>query len=257
MTDPRTLPVGANLESFIAAVRDAPILRRAGIRDALVHTSDVPFPLFNMVVAADFLPGREEERTGDLADLMTAHGLPWLWWETPGHEPHRATLEARGLQREAVPGMYVELDGPVDLRSDVRIFPVTDRTRAAYLDVFMDGFGMPEFIREPMSELLTVTTLDPELFVHLLAWEGERPVGCGTVYLDAGTAGVYNIAVLESARGRGIGYAVTAALMNVGVAAGCTNAVLHASELGRPVYERLGFEEVCQTPQWVWMPPER
>ena len=93
--------------------------------------------------------------------------------------------------------------------------------------------------------------------MHLLAWDGDRAVGCGTVFLDAGTAGVYNIAVLESARGRGIGYAVTAALMNVGVAAGCTNAVLHASELGRPVYERLGFEEVCQTPQWIWMPPER
>jgi len=49
---------------------------------------------------------------------------------------------------------------------------------------------------------------------------------------------------------------MTAALMNVGVEAGCTHAILHATELGRPVYERLGFEEVCQTPQWVWMPPE-
>ena len=38
--------------------------------------------------------------------------------------------------------------------------------------------------------------------------------------------------------------------------AGIANAILHASEIGRPVYERLGFEEVCQTPQWIWMPPE-
>ena len=254
MTDPRTLPVGANLEAFIAAVREAPILRRAGVRDALVHTSDIPVPLFNMVVAADFLPGREEERTGDLADLMTAHGLPWLWWETPGHEPHRATLEARGLHRDPVPGMYVELAGPVAPRSDVRIDPVTDATSSSFVDVFLAGFEMPEFVRDPMSDILT-DALDPELFVSLLAWDDDRAVACGTVFLDAGTAGLYNIAVLESARGRGIGYAITAALMNVGVAAGCTNAVLHASELGRPVYERLGFEEVCQTPQWIWMPP--
>ena len=175
MTDPRTVPVGANLEAFIAAVREAPILRRAGVRDALVHTSDIPFPLFNMVVAADFHPGREEERTGDLADLMTAHGLPWLWWETPGHEPHRATLEARGLHRDPVPGMYVELAGPVDPRSDVRIEPVTDATYSSYVDVFMEGFEMPEFVREPMTDILT-DDLDPELFVNLLAWDG-RPGG--------------------------------------------------------------------------------
>ena len=62
----------------------------------------------------------------------------------------------------------------------------------------MAGFEMPDFVREPMCDLLT-TALDPELFVHLLAWEGDQPVGCGTVFLDDGTAGLYNIAVLESA----------------------------------------------------------
>ena len=256
MADPRSVPVGANLEAFVAAVRQAPILRRAGVRDALVHTSDIAFPLFNMVVAADFLPGREEERTGDLADLMTAHGLPWLWWETPGHEPHRATLEARGLRRDDVPGMYVELAGRVDPLTDMRIEAVTDGTRARFVDVFLEGFGMPDFVRDPIEEVFG-TALDTEQFVHLLAWEGDRAVGCGTAFLDAGTAGLYDIAVLGSARGRGIGRAVTAALMNVGVAAGCSRAVLHASELGRAVYERLGFEEVCATPQWIWTPTER
>jgi GNAT superfamily N-acetyltransferase len=255
MTDPRSVPVGANLEAFIASVVDTPILRRAGIRDALVYTSDIAFPLFNLVAGADFHPGREEERTADLADLMTAHGLPWLWWETPGHQPHVPTLEARGLHREDIPGMYVELDGRVDPRSDVRMDPVDEGGLATYLDVFMEGFAMPEFVREPMGGLF-LSCLDPELFVHLVAWEDGQPVACGTVFLDAGTAGVYNIAVPERHRGRGLGYAITAALINVGVDAGCTSSVLHASEMGRPVYEKLGYEEVCQTPQWIWMPPE-
>ena len=68
------------------------------------------------------------------------------------------------------------------------------------------------------------------------------------------TAGIYNIATTPSARRRGIGYAVTARLMNVARARGCTEAVLMASALGRPTYERLGFVEVCQTPQYVWLP---
>ena len=43
--------------------------------------------------------------------------------------------------------------------------------------------------------------------------------------------------------------------MDLGRERGCTHAVLHASDLGRPVYERLGFVEVCQVPQYVWLPP--
>ena len=253
MTDPRIGPVGANLEAFAVAVADTPILRRAGVRDAVVYTSDVSFPLFNTVSGAAFRPGTEAERTADLADLMTAHGLPWLWWQTPGHEPDAETLTARGLHYEAVPGMYAELSGPVDQRRELR----TERaTLTAYMDVFMAGFEMPEFLRQPLGELY-FQALDPELFVHLLAWEDDVAVGCGTVFLREGTAGIYSVAVPGEHRGRGIGYAVTAALMNVGLAAGCTNAVLHASEVGRPVYARLGFEEVCQTPQWIWTPPEQ
>ena len=256
MTDPRIGPVGANLEAFVVSVADTPILRRAGVRDAVVYTSDVPFPMLNMVAAAAFRPGTEAERTGDLADLMIAHGLPWLWWQTPGHEPDPETLTARGLHYERVPGMYAELSGELDQRHELRIERATDATITAYMDVFLAGFEMPEFMRQPMGELL-IHAMDPELFVHLLAWDGDVPVGCGTVFLHDGTAGIYNVAVPEQHRGRGIGYAVTAALMNVGVAAGCTNAVLHASEKGRPIYERLGFEEVCETPHWVWMPPEK
>ena len=149
--------------------------------------------------------------------------------------------------------MYVELAGPVDPRSDVRIERVTEPDHAAYMDVFLAGFAMPDFVREPMSDVFT-TALDSELFVHLLAWEGDRAVGCGTVFLDAGTAGIYNIAVLESARGRG-----HRLRRHGGADERRRRRRLHERGAarqrdGRPVYERLGFEEVCETPQWIWMP---
>ena len=40
------------------------------------------------------------------------------------------------------------------------------------MDVFLAGFEMPEFMRQPMGELL-INAMDPELFVHLLAWDGD------------------------------------------------------------------------------------
>jgi GNAT superfamily N-acetyltransferase len=81
-----------------------------------------------------------------------------------------------------------------------------------------------------------------------------RPVACGTAYLTGPTAGLYNIATLEDVRSRGVGYAVTTALMELARAAGAEHAILHATDTGRPVYERAGFVEVCQVPQYVWMP---
>ena len=68
------------------------------------------------------------------------------------------------------------------------------------------------------------------------------------------TADGYNIATLEPARGRGIGSAVTAALLAEGRAGGRTASILHAWPLGLPVYQRLGFAAVCRMPQYVWVP---
>jgi predicted GNAT family acetyltransferase len=58
------------------------------------------------------------------------------------------------------------------------------------------------------------------------------------------TIGVYNIATLEMARRRGYGAAMTARVVADGAADGCDVAILQASEMGRPIYERLGFRTV-------------
>ena len=115
------------------------------------------------------------------------------------------------------------------------------------------GFEIPDDFAPEFAALYSAL-LDDGL-VHVLATLDGHPVAGGSVWVTGSTAGLYNISTLEQSRGRGIGYAVTAALLNLGRDLGCTHAVLHASESGRPVYERLGFAEVCQVPQFVWMPP--
>ena len=94
--------------------------------------------------------------------------------------------------------------------------------------------------------------------LHVLATLDDEPVACGSGFLSGpglATLGIYNIATLQarspsrdrSSRDRGT-HASRAR------ARGCTDAVLMASAMGRPTYDRLGFVEVCQTPQYVWMP---
>ena len=57
-------------------------------------------------------------------------------------------------------------------------------------------------------------------------------------------AGVYNVFVAPELRGRGYGAAMTAAAIAAGLGTGATSACLSATELGLPVYERMGFQAV-------------
>jgi predicted GNAT family acetyltransferase len=78
----------------------------------------------------------------------------------------------------------------------------------------------------------------------LVGYADGVPVTTGFSVQTGETLGIFTIATVADARGRGYGAAMTAKLVAEGAAAGCTVAVLQASTMGRPIYERLGFRVV-------------
>ena len=77
----------------------------------------------------------------------------------------------------------------------------------------------------------------------IVAIADGRPIGTGlgAIHGVAGWVGV--IFVTPERRGEGIGRALTEAVCDILDGAGCRSLVLVATELGRPVYDRLGFRE--------------
>ena len=69
----------------------------------------------------------------------------------------------------------------------------------------------------------------------------ERIAGTGIATTNGAVGWVGMIFVDEGLRGRGIGTALTAAVIDRLEADGCATLVLLASPLGRPICERLGF----------------
>ena len=59
--------------------------------------------------------------------------------------------------------------------------------------------------------------------------------------------GVYMVATLPEERGKGYGVALTAAAIE---AAPHLPAVLQASDMGQPVYRRLGFQDISSYALW-------
>jgi GNAT superfamily N-acetyltransferase len=89
----------------------------------------------------------------------------------------------------------------------------------------------------------------PGCAVYVGYADGEAVVS-GLGWRTGRTIGVYSIATIESARRRGYGAAMTARVVADGVDAGCDVAALQASEMGRPIYERLSFRTVVRYASW-------
>ena len=71
-------------------------------------------------------------------------------------------------------------------------------------------------------------------------------MAAAALFLGAGVAGIYNVCTVPEARGRGIGGAVTGAALREAASRGLRLAVLGSSEMGYPVYRRLGFHDVSR-----------
>jgi GNAT superfamily N-acetyltransferase len=258
VNDPRIAPVEKNLIAFYGDALSSPVLNVADLDGARGYYTDIPFPLCNVVFDARFDPGREAEQTRAVLDEYTGRGLPFLWWGTPSTTSPGLELACAemGMLREDVPGMHRPLDGPVEVRAPegLRLELALPESLGVLTDVMLAGFGMPEWLKDPFLEMFGGLAADR--LVNVLARLDGEPVACGSAYLVDGTAGIYNIATLEGFRGRGIGYAVTAWLMNDAYERGCTETILHASSDGYPVYEHLGYQTVCTLPQMVWVPSE-
>jgi len=72
----------------------------------------------------------------------------------------------------------------------------------------------------------------------------DQPVSTGLGLRVDRTIGIYNISTLPTARRRGYGEAMTMRIVADGAAVGCDVATLEASEMGYPIYARLGFRKV-------------
>jgi hypothetical protein len=132
---------------------------------------------------------------------------------------------------------------------ELRIERVENFDRAADLErTLVDGYPAPEFQPFENVQLYTPSMFGAAGWHHFVGYVEDRPVAAGSAYVGERLLRVENIATLSEVRGKGYGAAMTAAAIGADES---KPAVLVASDLGRPVYERLGFEAVLRVTYWV------
>jgi GNAT superfamily N-acetyltransferase len=188
----------------------------------------------------------------ELLDEVAASGLPHVLQARPEVAPQLAEVAAaRGMSAQpAVPLMVLsDASSLAGARTSdgLAIRELEPSEAAAHASVAAAGFEIPDDL---LRQLVTPALLS---LASCRAYVGEidgTPVSTGMSITLEGATGVFNIATPPARRRRGYGAAVTARVVDDGLAAGASWAWLQASTAGYTVYERLGFRALARWSCW-------
>lgn len=239
----------ANMVTFNQmAARLLPAGSQATYGTVPVVITGVPAPFFNGAWILE-PPSRDnlEAAIGHLRDS----GMPFTVHVRSDLADHEKTLAPFGLKANGLLPCFAFSPRPVPPAPqglDMRRVGTTEWED--FLATTAAGFGMPM----PMVEALYARRMidEPAIRAYVGYFEG-RPVVTSMSARSGTTLGVYSIGTVPEARGRGFGTAATWHLLR-DADPGWRVAVLQASEMGRPIYERMGFKLVREFVEYADQP---
>lgn len=213
----------ATVEVWRADVATRPHGGWAQLPDVAVHTTGIPVRHWN----GAHVTGPEPDLDAAAA-WFAERGMPWAVlvpdessWRPPTALITRQRVMLRDLDDlPAVPAL--------DLRWD-------------------DGETAADVQRQAFGDDLTGEFVLPKLANPSCAVVTAAAAATATLVVAQGVAAVFGVATLPGHRRRGLGAAVTLAVMHEARARGCDLAYLNPSDLGYGVYARLGFVDA---PGW-------
>ncbi|MFD1413231.1 GNAT family N-acetyltransferase [Oceanobacillus jeddahense] len=94
------------------------------------------------------------------------------------------------------------------------------------------------------EKLAQSALLDNDRFQHIIGYYQDRPVAIGSIFFTDKIAGLYDIAILKSERGKGLGTKLTNYLLETAKAENAAYCTLQASPEAENIYRKLGFETI-------------
>ena len=215
---------------------------RFGAVEAVAIGVDVAF--YNPVLALD--PASTPSDVLAAIAWVEAKGLPVSVQVRSDVDPAvSAAVEAHGLAADpwATPVMVLAMPPAPSPPSDIVI-------RTGGRDLFDDwhtALGSGEIYRRVFGHALVA---DPNVRLAVGYLAGAPVSGAAAIRTER-TIGIYSVGTVEAARRRGIGRALTWAVIDAGRAAWDGEiAILQSSEMGTPVYRSMGFEEISR---YIWL----
>ena len=230
--------------------------------DLLWCATGIPGAGWNRVPRANLTPETLDQRIEWVIERARALHVPFIWDIGPSMRPadlgdHLLRHGFTDIGEEPAMGIALaDLPDTLSLPDGVTVERVRDRaTQEQWVRVSCESFEMPAAAVEAEIVAMAHDDLgDAGAASYYLARLHGKPVATAALTLAGGVAGIFAVATIEAARGRGIGTAVTMAPLLDARACGYCVGVLQASEMGYPVYARMGFTEQFRYHLYHWKP---
>lgn len=194
--------------------------------------------------------------------FFAARGRSFALWTRDGvaeDGDQTEAAEAAGLKQVfAMPEMVLArrprarpLPGGVELR---RVATADDA--ADYWRIATGAYASIGFPPEIFAFYENHDGLSTDNAVAFIADLDGRPAAIAMTIVSHGVAGIYWVGTGNDARGRGLGWAVTAAAVEAGFDLGAEIASLQASPMGEPLYRGMGFETIFGYTLLISPPPD-
>jgi GNAT superfamily N-acetyltransferase len=215
----------------------------AGVNPAIPERS-----VFNSVVYSDpEALAAERER---IAAAFAEHGCAWTVWVPAGDTGTARMLEGAGHRLDGEPrAMGMRLDGfaepelgGIDWTDEGAFETACSLNDGAY------GYAPGTWRRG--------TGRDPQGLITYIARIDGEPAATVAAHDAGGDCAIWNVATAPAARGRGLSTALMRRALADAARRGCETSTLQATKLGRPVYERVGYEDFGALQMWEFRPAE-
>jgi len=241
---------GTNQEGCLGLLRNALHVECYDGPEMLRICTGVPFFFLNPVLRTRLGAATLDAWIEPTLNYYRSRGMPMAWIVSPSTQPGDLAdhLQKHGLTTlMSMPGMAVDLEAlpSVPMPSGVTLVEVSDMTTLDHWATTVSaGSTIPRAVMDVVAQSSAALGAEAQsIFRSFVAYRNGEPIGASSLYMGAGVAGIYCVAVLPEARRQGIGAAVTAAPLSLAHRLGYRIGVLQASEMGKPVYRRLGFKE--------------
>ena len=158
-------------------------------------------------------------------------------------------LTKYGYSNHEIPLMIRPPGGEIPpLPEGLEIVEVEDEKNLVSVEItLIKGWPVPRLNPSIPGTIWDKRILGDEAFRIWLGVFDGRPVSCSHAFIDREFVLVGPVATVSEMRHRGFGKAIT---WQATMAKPSLPAMLHASELGRPVYERIGYLSIAGLTLW-------
>jgi GNAT superfamily N-acetyltransferase len=246
------------------------------------HFATPTNPFYKGVWGTNLAPEEAEAVIEESIEWFKFRGAPFFfWWTGPNTTPKNigeyltahGLIDMEGQTKEmanyivstalGAPGMAADLhhmnEGVLD--QTPQGFEIGDVQSEGDLQdfkqVLVAGYDIPEPIADGWIQAAHGFGIGKTPWRMLLGRLNGEPVATNIIFNGAGVSGVYGVAVTPAARGKGIGAAITLKpLLDARDQDGYHYAVLFSTEMGAPIYQRIGFRMTeTRINRYLWRNP--